>query len=1067
MKSDISPFRIIVIFILLIIIGVIVIPFLNFNYRPALKGSKITLTYSWNGVSPEIVERQVTAPLEGVLATLRGVSSIFSESSRNQGYITLEFDDVDDLQTTRFEIATLIRQIASTLPEGVSYPKISQGHETSSKILLTYTLNGKLSNQELQQFGVTHLVPSLENASGVKEIKIYGVQSPLWHLSYSPRQLASLDITTTEIRSAISNYFEDRPLGLVEFGESFAEENKIAVYLKTAAREEIAWDRIPVKKVGDRIIFLNSVCSIMETYRLPDKYYRINGLNSVTMVVYVGHKANDLIVARVLKDKMRELRKTLPEQISLTLSYDNSEFLEKELHNILWRVGLSLIILLFFVWLANRSLVYLFIIVSSIFCNITLAFICYFLFQIEIQLYSLAGFTISLGIIIDNTIIMVDHWRKNQNKKVFLALLAATITTIGALSIIFFLEEDQALNLLDFVYVLIINLTISLLVSLFFIPALIRSAHLGKSINNYSLRNKRRVVKLNNFYFRINKFLSRFRLAVYLMFVLLFGLPFHLLPEKLGSDTESEKYKHQSDTINVETSWYENLYNSTFGSEWYRGNIKSTIELWLGGTLHLFYENVFSSSYQGQLDRTLLLFNGKMPLGSSIQQMNAAFLQIENFLSQFDEIEQFETNIQNAQQATIKIYFKPAYEFTSFPYFLKAKLTEKAIYIGGMDSDIHGVGRGFSNSLNTNFKNTNLYLFGYNYDQLMSFADSFKNRLLESERIVEVDLLGKPSFFVSPNFEYYMKVDKEELARQELEYTTLHQFLQQVNFHDQSLWRGQIGSRLVDIHILPEESGQLDVWNVKNYPIIKNDNSHIKLSSFADLSRRKVGNHIIRENQQYRIVLAFDFIGPEQLKERYTDRFIAEGNRSLPLGYQLKEQSGLSGQNQRNQYWILLLICAIIFLIGAILFESIWQPLLIIFLVPVAFIGVFITFYFFKINFDEGGYASFILLSGVAVNAGYFIINDYNNLLLERPTVPLPKLYQKAFQRKIFPIMLTICSTIAGMIPFLANGDEKAFWHALAAGTTGGLIFSILGVFIILPFVIPRKQWESVANNIQ
>jgi multidrug efflux pump subunit AcrB len=118
-------------------------------------------------------------------------------------------------------------------------------------------------------------------------------------------------------------------------------------------------------------------------------------------------------------------------------------------------------------------------------------------------------------------------------------------------------------------------------------------------------------------------------------------------------------------------------------------------------------------------------------------------------------------------------------------------------------------------------------------------------------------------------------------------------------------------------------------------------------------------------------------------------------------------------------------------------------------LIPVSFIGVFLTFYIFKFNFDQGGFASFILLSGVVVNSGLFIINDYNNLKLRKRQSL--RLYIKAYNQKIIPVLLTILSTIIGLIPFVWGGQHEVFWFAFAAGTIGGLIFSVLALIIYQP----------------
>jgi len=131
--------------------------------------------------------------------------------------------------------------------------------------------------------------------------------------------------------------------------------------------------------------------------------------------------------------------------------------------------------------------------------------------------------------------------------------------------------------------------------------------------------------------------------------------------------------------------------------------------------------------------------------------------------------------------------------------------------------------------------------------------------------------------------------------------------------------------------------------------------------------------------------------------------------------------------------------------------ESLKQPLAIISMIPISFIGVFLTFYLFDFNFDQGGYASFILLSGISVNAALYIINDYNNLRNQYKNRNIQLLYFKAFNYKIIPIILTISSTIAGLIPFVWSGQNEAFWFSFAVGSIGGLLFSLIGIIVYLP----------------
>ena len=147
-------------------------------------------------------------------------------------------------------------------------------------------------------------------------------------------------------------------------------------------------------------------------------------------------------------------------------------------------------------------------------------------------------------------------------------------------------------------------------------------------------------------------------------------------------------------------------------------------------------------------------------------------------------------------------------------------------------------------------------------------------------------------------------------------------------------------------------------------------------------------------------------------------------------------------------------------MICSILLESLLQPLAVIFMIPVSYIGVFLTFYLFDLNFDQGGFAAFVLLSGITVNSMLYIINDFNNLKRsgEAKNLPVLKLYMKSFNNKIFPILLTIFSTILGLVPFLWGGQKEVFWPALAAGTIGGLLFSLIGIYVFLPILMVGKK---------
>ncbi|MDP4277607.1 MAG: efflux RND transporter permease subunit, partial [Bacteroidota bacterium] len=153
-----------------------------------------------------------------------------------------------------------------------------------------------------------------------------------------------------------------------------------------------------------------------------------------------------------------------------------------------------------------------------------------------------------------------------------------------------------------------------------------------------------------------------------------------------------------------------------------------------------------------------------------------------------------------------------------------------------------------------------------------------------------------------------------------------------------------------------------------------------------------------------------------------------------------------------KQYLLLLIVAVIIYFTTSILFNSLKQPLAILLLIPVSYVGLFLTFYLFHLNFDQGGFAAFVLLSGITVNAGIYMVNQYNQVRKAHPLAPL-NAYLKAWNLRVIPVSLTLLSTILGFVPFLI-GEKEGFWFPLAAGTIGGLVMSVIGVFVFLPIFL-------------
>ncbi len=1041
-----APFQITVIFIAFIIVGVAFIPELSIRLNPSRFLPSITIDCRWPNASPEIMEQQVTSVIEGAVSMTKGVEKVSSVSSKGHSSVTITFDKYSDPDEVRFEIASVIRRIYPQLPEYVSYPQISMNRpdddDNSNKALITYTLNGPSTPWQIQKYAEDNIKKQLSQIEGVDRISVYGASPVEWQISYNADILQSLKISPRDIATAIRNYFNAGQVGYA-FETKGDTKNFYSVKIEPSA-DEPAWSSIPVKKTGSRVVYLTDIAEIGKTERQPTAYYRINGLNTINIIVYPAKGSNNLAVASKVKSKIAGLEKQLPTGYNIYVNYDSTEYIKDELTKISRRTAFTVIILLLFVLFISLSFRYLLIIILSLAANLSISFSLYYFLGIEIHLYSLAGITISLGLIIDNTIVMIDHIRHNGNMKVFTALLASTLTTMAALSIIWFLPDNVKLNLWDFAAIIIVNLAVSLIISLFFIPALYYFMPLKVKSSRLLFKRRKIIVKSGRFYERMILFLSRHKKVAITLIIIIFGLPVFLLPNRIEGDT-----------------WYVKTYNNTLGNDWYIENARPWVNKILGGSLRLFVNYVYEGYNYSQPQQTKLYVSASMPKGSTIKQLNDVYLKVEDFLSQFPEIDKYITRISSAQNGSMTVYFKKEFENSSFPYILKARLVARSLDLGGINWNIYGVGKVFSNSTGISEQvNYRVAMYGYNYDELYRQAKILKRKLLKHPRIKEVNIAGGKYWWErEKEYEYVLDIDKEKLALYKTGLPVIYAGINRFNTSGGLPLSVYAGKERENIIIKPVSQVSTDVWNLMNIPI---DTLGIKLKDFAKISKEVATPAIYKENQNYLRLVKYNYLGSYKFGNKYLKKVLDEMKDEMPLGYTAETMNFYwMGNEQKKQYSLILLIIALVFLICSVLFESLRQPLAIVLIIPLSFTGIFLTFYWFDFSFDQGGYASFVLLSGLVVNSAIYIINEYNNLRrrFAGRKISNVRLYRKAFDNKIVPILLTILSTILGLLPFVIYGGNDVFWFALAVGSIGGLLFSLIVIVVYLPvFVVGRRK---------
>lgn len=1012
MKNGGHSFSILLLMCILITVGVALLPRLDISNEPRPeRGKTLTITYRWPNASAKVVEQNVTSRIEAMVSAVRGVESVSSVSRFGSGVITVEMKPEADVSAAKFEMASILRSIRGKLPEDVSFPVVSGGEVSAAlgddnevKRILTYQMNADMSNEQMQQIVERELRRTVERIEGVNRQEITGTAAHYMEIAYDAADIAAYGIYGSDIVDAVKNYIGREDV----VGEVSTDGGRVTIPLiLSSGKQKRAFEQMPLKSIGGKIVYLNSLASCTIREKKPDSYYRVNGMNTIYVNVYADRDASVVRVADRVKTAIERIGGRGGSASffanNATLTYDRADIQMKEFRTLVLRSSLTLAILLLFMWMAGgRRWKYLGIVAISLFANIMISVVAYWLLDLRLHPMSMAGITVSLGIIIDSTIVMVDHYGYYHNRKAFLGILAAMLTTIGSLLVVFWLPDFLKHDLRDFSIVVMINLAVAIVVALLFVPALVD--RLGFTSRRTVLRRtwRTRLAVILNIMYRRYVAICQHRLgrwALLLPFVLLFALSLKMFVGCLDSNTFSPKP-----------------------------------------------------------DEMRLYILAQMPVGGSVQELNDKVREVETFLSQFKGIRRYETSVK-ARGASIVVEFTQDALDSGFPYQLENRVIGKVITIGGADWATHGVSeRGFSNSLNMQYRANSIEIAGYDYERLYRFAEDMCREMRQNSRVTDIAI-------VTPGHErqedeFFMDYDRRALAVDSVSPTDIHASLSSLLSEQEGgeiELSGQDGRRM-PVTVRPTTYETFDLWQLRNAYIDAGGRA-LMPSDFMAIDGREAKNVIPRDKQEYVLRVAFNVLGSPIYTDRYIKRLTEKYNSIFPVGFRCLNKTFGAYDDEGTQYWLIGLVAIIIFFIIAILFESLLQALAVTLLIPVSMIGLFLTYSLTGVPFGTGGYAAMVLLAGLTVNAGIYILCQYNSLPVRGSAV---KAYVSAFSHKIVPILLTILSTVLGMIPFLIDGpDKEPFWYSLAIGTIGGLALSVVPVVFFLPLamkVCPLRQ---------
>jgi len=992
------PIATAMIFMALLVLGVYSFLNLPLELAPKEEFPELNIITAWTGVPPEVIQTEITAPIEEKVSTVKGIRKIYSESLNGSSRITLEFDEKTNMEFAHLALREKISELRDVLPYGVR-PNVEpyEPEEFQEDPFLEYTISGSYSLHRLREYVKDRIEIGIGSIKGVAGVSVTGGSDPEIKILLDKEKLKTYGISPFAVFGRIQERIEIYPAGRVQKG---SQEYIFKVSNTISSSRELG--EIVVTHSGENAVKLKDIAEIFPSYQ--DIYYinRINGQPTIRMTVYKTPRTSTLKVAKAVQNKLEEVKKELPRDLVFRVVNDESEKIGKGLRELYLLVGIIVAVIFVLVFIVLRSFKPSILVLSSIAFSVLITFNLIYFFKISLNMFTLGGLALGFGLFVDNSIVVFENVLRLREKgfppvkaaiqgakEVFLPVLAATLTTMSVFFAFVYFTGRMKIYYLPLAIVITSALAASLLVSFSLIPAM--SPRLLKG------RKEKKEEKVRNFYVKFLKFIMRHPIEVILIIAAIF-----------------------------------------FGAyKWFRSEV----------TIGSF----FSWQYQQRLYVSV-----GMPPGTPIEATDEVIMKFEEKVMQKSYEKEMNTTV-TSERAYIIIEFPPEIEFSYHPYVLKEELIQLATNFAGISVGVSGFDpQGYYSSIGpTTYYDSRIKFYGYNLKKLQEITSNLERTLKRNPRIKDVKITsGRYGWWRLDSYAYVLKIDKEILRRYNVDPDYLYYHLQVLMAGRLSMpLKAKIEGRETDISIKFPEASMIDLKGLQDEIIRTQGGELLRLKDISVLEEWPIAGSIDREDQQFQQTIMWEFRGPSKAAERYKEGVY--NKLSLPPGFSatLEGYDWRMTEEELGQIkFAIIFSLIVIFMILASLYESFIQPFFILLAVPLALIGVFVAFVIADFPFDSSAYIGVILLGGIVVNNSILLVDHIN--LKRKEGLPVLEAVLVGARERIRPIFMTTSTTVLGMLPLILiqlEVERRRLWSSLALSAVGGLISSTIFILIIIP----------------
>jgi HAE1 family hydrophobic/amphiphilic exporter-1 len=997
------------------------------DLMPDVEYPSITVRVGYAGVGPQEIETLIVRPLEQTLAAVPGLEQMTSQSSEGSGSVSLNFAWGTNLSEATDEVRTRVDRFRGRLPDEADPPSI-QKYDASASPIMSLGVEGEFDRVALREIAENDLVPRFERVEGVAAVTVNGGLRRQIHVELSKEKITALDLSVDRVVQAIRTENQNIPLGEIDEGGT--------TYLLRSQGQfqnlDAIRDLVVLTKNGVPV-YLRDIADVRDTTEDVRSFQRINGKPGVRMQITKQSGKNTVAIATAVRDEIDRTNREVP-SVHLTLLNDQSKFIERSIAAVREAVyiGAFLVIGIIFVFLRNiRSTV---IICTSIPISIVGTFALLYFAGFTLNTMTFGGLALGVGMIVDASIVVLENTFRHMemgkprmqaaidgSEEVWSAILASTLTHVAVFVPLLFLTGVSSILFVQLSVVIMFSLSMSLFVAVTVVPVLCS-----------------RLLKMP-------------------------------LPESERTGLTGRLFTQSEHALERVDDFYRHVLHTALRH-------RPTVLLAAAGLTALAFVLLPSipTELVPQTDEGEVAISARLPAGTRIERTQAVGLQLEEIVRR--NVPEAVTIMSSAggggrggsgSTAQVNVQLTPRTERTRSTDEIATALRSEITGIAGATIQTRATGG--------NFQITRLLGGGNNNSRLsveirgddLADADRLSQEVLAVVR--DVPGIANPQIGREDGRpELAIHVDRPKAALLGLSVSGVANTIRTNISGTQAATYRERGDEFPIIVRLREED-RMRSDSVNDVLISTPAGQVLPARNVLDLAAQTGPTEITRKNQQRVSYVNMELDADTALGDAVKAVQARLPQVNVPKGFSIGFGAEVEQQDKAFEQLRVLLVLGVllVYAVMASQYESLRDPFIVMFSVPVAAIGVVAALMLTATSFSLQAYIGVIMLGGIVVSNAILLV-DYTNILRRRDGKPLREAVEVAGRTRLRPILMTTLTTILGLLPMaLGIGEGAELQAPLARVVIGGLLASTLVTLVLVPsvYTLFEEGWTGLRRG--